>query len=101
MQQQVQQLINAICADYACGGWPAHMVDNFNSNIRAEVKKKYIKIITQGSVWGFVQVQADQQFAAGDILKPAGYNMPARNVARGNIITGGYDACWTGPRNLK
>ena len=29
--------------------------------------------------------QDDKRFKKGDLLKPAGYNAPARNYSRGNI----------------
>ena len=31
----------------------------------------------------------------------AGYNAPARNAARGNVLEGGYQIRWTGPLYLK
>jgi hypothetical protein len=34
------------------------------------------------------------------LLKAAGYNAPARNRARGNIVEGGYTVQWTGPLYL-
>ena len=40
-------------------------------------------------------------FKKGDILKAAGYNKPALNSARGNVLTGNYAIQWTGPLYLK
>ncbi len=59
---------------------------------------KYIKIYIKGSgVKAFVVgVDNDKKFKKGDILKPAGYNAPARNFARGNILEGNYEIRWTG-----
>ena len=37
-----------------------------------------------------------KKFKKGDILKAAGWNAPARNAARGNILDGGYAINWTG-----
>ena len=68
-----------------------------------EVKhgKKYIKILCGYSCTAFVvAVDDDVRFRKGDILKPAGYNAPARNAARGNILDGGYPINWTGPLYL-
>ena len=63
--------------------------------------KKYIKIVSKDSVAAFVVgVDNDKVFKKGDILKPAGYNAPARNAARGNILDGGYPINWTGPLYL-
>ena len=79
------------------------MIANFNENLTYKMGSKYIKIFTEGgSVWGFVvNTDKDKKFRKGDILKAAGYNAPARNSARGNIIDGGYTIRWTGPLYLK
>ena len=59
--------------------------------------KKYIKIVCNNSVAAFVVgVDNDKKFKKGDILKAAGWNAPARNAARGNILDGGYAIDWTG-----
>jgi len=63
--------------------------------------KKYIKIINGHGCTAFVvAVDDDVRFRKGDILKPAGYNAPARNAARGNILDGNYPINWTGPLYL-
>ena len=63
--------------------------------------KKYIKIVCNNSVAAFVVgVDNDKKFKKGDILKAAGWNAPARNAARGNILDGGYAINWTGPLYL-
>ena len=79
------------------------MIAEFNENLTYKTGSKYIKVFTEGgSVWGFVvNTFNDKKFAKGDILKAAGYNAPARNSARGNIIDGGYTIRWTGPLYLK
>ena len=65
--------------------------------------KKYIKITEKGGgVKAFVVgVDNDKKFKKGDILMAAGYNAPARNAARGNILDGGYAINWTGACYLK
>jgi hypothetical protein len=79
------------------------MIARFNENLTYKTGSKYIKVFTEGgSVWGFVvNTDKDKKFRKGDILKAAGYNAPARNSARGNIIDGGYTIRWTGPLYLK
>ena len=76
----------------------AEYVDNFTITYG----KKYIKITEkEGGVKGFVVgVDNDKKFKKGDILMAAGYNAPARNKARGNILDGGYPINWTGPLYL-
>ena len=72
----------------------AEYVDGFD----IRYGKKYIKIVCKNSVAAFVVgVDNDKKFKKGDILLPAGFNAPARNFARGNILDGGYNIAWTGP----
>ena len=42
-----------------------------------------------------------KHFKKGDILKAAGYNAPALNSPRGNVLNGNYPIQWTGPLYLK
>lgn len=110
MEKQIEALIEAINADYyewqCAGGKPrteiqAKMYDEFVQGLRVEEGRKYIKIIKQGSVWGFIQKEDDAKgFRKGDILMAASYAAPARNKARGNILDGGYTIRWTGPLYL-
>jgi len=77
------------------------MIADFNDNVDYKLGNKYIKVITGGSVWGFiVNTENDKKFRKGDILKAAGWAAPARNAARGNIVDGGYTIQWTGPLYL-
>jgi len=111
MEQNVGWLVEAIKADYI--GWMercnkgepleghrAEMVEKFCDGIVVKEGSKYIKIMKEngGCVWGFVvNTDNDKKFRKGDILKAAGFNAPARNHARGNIVDGGYEIQWTGP----
>ena len=76
------------------------MIADFNETLRYEEGRKYIKVITGNSVWGFIMKSDDKKFKAGDILKAASWAAPARNAARGNILEGGYTIQWTGPLYL-
>ena len=80
----------------------AKMNVDYAENFTITYGKKYIKITEKGGgVKAFVVgVDNDKVFKKGDILKPAGYNAPARNAARGNILDGGYPINWTGPLYL-
>jgi|TARA_R110000765_G_scaffold24923_1_gene62015 hypothetical protein len=69
------------------------------------VGQKYIKIITrtdtQPSVFCFVvATDSDSKFRRGDVLKPAGWERPARNKPRGNVFDGDFPMKWTGPLYL-
>ena len=113
MQNEINTLIQNIKADYF--NWTSQngtkelsqinkdMIQRFNTELGFKAGNKYIKITTNngGSVWGFVvNTDTDKKFRKGDILKAAGYNAPARNAARGNIVDGGYNINWTGPNYL-
>ena len=63
---------------------------------------RYFKIISDKrnsrSVCGFIAKAGDKKFREGDMLKAAGWNAPARNFARGNVLdgTGVSNVRWTG-----
>lgn len=78
----------------------ATMVANFERSVRFDECRKYIKVISGNSVWGFIVKAADAKFKAGDILMAAGWSAPAKNAARGNVFDG-YSIAWTGPHYLK
>ena len=114
MQTQIEKLIQDIKADYVRfmsnvgdkADIRQDMIDNFVDNVTYNEGKKYIKILkklgTQTMVWGFiVNVDNDAKFRKGDILMAAGFNAPARNKPRGNILDGNYRIRWTGPEYLK
>ena len=84
------------------------MKEEFANSFMIKQGQKYIKIgkksscsSKMGSVWGFVvNTDDDVRFKKGDVLKPAGFNAPARNAARGNVLEGGFSISWTGPHYL-
>lgn len=98
----VEKLVESIKADYV--GWPgigntevgARMRDEFCNGVEVVEGKKYIKIITRNSVWGFVVKEAEGKFNRGDVLKAAGWAAPAKNFARGNVFAGMKSPRWTG-----
>lgn len=112
MQNEMIQLLDTIKADYVrfmtrngkvteLSNHQKDMIVDFNLGLEIKEGKKYIKVISNRSVWGFiVKDDTDKKFRKGDILKAAGYNAPARNAARGNIVDGGYTVQWTGPLYL-
>lgn len=108
MNAAIADLLEDIKADYAAWSKPtgdatrdkirADMVERFNASLSVQPGRKYIKIVKDGSVWGFIVAgDDDKKFRKGDILKAAGWNAPARNHARGNVLDGGYTIQWTGP----
>lgn len=109
MNAAIAKLIDAINDDYVAFQGDlsvlpeprrAHrlqMIENFKKSFSVNIGKKYIKIVKDGSAWGFiVNTSDDPMFRYGDILKAASWASPARNGARGNVF-GNYDVQWTGP----
>lgn len=52
--------------------------------------KSYYKVIASSygnqSAYAFIVKEDNKQFKKGDILKPASWNAPAKNKARGNVF---------------
>ena len=70
-------------------------------DITTKPGRKFIKIIRDNSVWGFVAkddgMHKGVPMIAGDVLKAAGWSAPAKHT-RGNIFDGKQDYfSWTGP----
>ena len=78
-------------------GYSKEQVDNWDKKTRVMPGKKYIKIVQDTGVFCFIAKEDFKHFKKGDILKAAGYNAPALNSARGNVLTGNYAIQWTGP----
>ena len=78
-------------------GYSKEQVDNWDKKTRVMPGKKYIKIVQDTGVFCFIAKEDFKHFKKGDILKAAGYNAPALNSARGNVLTGNYMIQWTGP----
>tara|TARA_B100000287_G_scaffold376041_1_gene376920 strand:- start:98 stop:523 length:426 start_codon:yes stop_codon:yes gene_type:complete len=76
------------------------MRKEFRENLHYIPGRKYLKIVTDNSVWGFINL-SNPKFLEGDILKAAGWKTPALNQARGNIFNiwppDNYTIAWTGP----
>ena len=70
--------------------------ENFRNNLRVELTRKYIKVIADDSVWGFIvrandSVQcstSEAYFSRGDILKSASQKQSFKKYNLGNIIHG-------------
>ena len=82
-------------------GYSKEQVEQWDNKTKVSFGKKYIKIVQDTGVFAFVMKEDSGRFKKGDILKAAGYNAPALNSARGNVLTGNYAIQWTGPLYLK
>ena len=82
-------------------GYSLEQTGKWDSNTRIINGKKYIKVVQENGVFCFIVKEDFKHFKKGDVLKAAGYNAPALNSARGNVLTGNYAIQWTGPLYLK
>ena len=71
--------------------------------LKVERGRKYIKLIDDHSVWGFVSmvdgVNKGASIKKGDLLKPADWRTPAKH-SRGNIFEGTDTWNYHGPAYL-
>ena len=82
-------------------GYSKEQVEQWDNKTKIKEGKKYIKIVQDTGVFCFIVKEAFKHFKKGDILKAAGYNAPALNSPRGNVLKGDYQIQWTGPLYLK
>ena len=79
------------------GSYGDTQLKEYDSKTRVDIGRKFIKVVQENTVFAFIVKEDTDKFKKGDILKPAGYNAPAQNGARGNVLTGNYYINWTGP----
>ena len=110
LDEGIKNLMAGAKADYVrwstsggkeLSGYSKEQVDSWDNKTKVMPGKKYIKIVQDTGVFCFIVKEAFKHFRKGDILKAAGYNAPALNQARGNILDGNYRIQWTGPLYLK
>ena len=99
MEKEIEKLLEACIEDYKKFSFLPEMEKKYAEGLSYKIGKKYVKIISSGSVWGFINV-GNPKFKKGDILKAAGWSTPALNKARGNIFED-YVIKWTGPCYLR
>jgi len=109
LQDGIQNMMAAAKEDYnswSSGGdgqssYCKEQLDKWDSKTSVREGRKFIKIVQENSVFAFVCKTDFKHFKVGDVLKPAGFNAPALNQPRGNVLTGNYYIRWTGPLYLK
>jgi hypothetical protein len=106
MIEGLNEYLDFIRQDYA--KWSAQsptdirirMTEEFQQSVGFDVGSKFIKVYAganQRSVHSFICREDMSKFKKGDILKAAGWSAPAKNFARGNVITRQYGkTTWTG-----
>ena len=106
LDEGIKNLMAGAKADYVkwstmggkeLSGYSKEQVDTWDNKTKIKEGKKYIKIVQDTGVFCFIVKEDFKHFKKGDILKAAGYNAPALNSARGNVLTGNYPIQWTGP----
>ena len=103
--EAVNNLLENIKIDYAKWTTWEEGIERFNNGIRTEDGRKYTKVITGTSVWGFI-AKADGVVKGlpnkkGDVFKAAGWRGPAR-YTRGNIFGENQNYFrWTGPHYMR
>jgi hypothetical protein len=114
LEEGVQNLIEGSKLDYAKwtekgraegSSYYDETLANFEKNCSVREGQNYIKVIRENAVHAFVikKLTAKTEakgFKVGDILKPAGWQAPALNKARGNVLEGNFLINWTGPLYL-
>ena len=108
IEDGINNMLDAAAHDYKSMGSTYRTSEDFRAKFMVTVGQKYIKIGRKsdyngkmGQVWGFVVgTDTDKKFKKGDVLKAAGFNAPARNAPRGNVLEGGFNINWTGPEYL-
>ena len=75
-----------------------------DAKLSTKVGRKFIKIVRDNSVWGFVSrvdgTHKGLPLKVGDVLKAAGWRAPAKHT-RSNIFDNNQDYFqWTGPNYL-
>ena len=97
--EAMDNLLNNINTDYH-KGFPS----NKDMVLSLVAGSKFIKVINENSVWGFVAkkdgVHKGLPMKAGDVLKAASWRAPAKHT-RGNIFDKNQNYFrWTGPDYL-
>ena len=110
LDEGIKNLMAGAKADYVkwstsggkeLSGYSKEQVEQWDNKTKIKEGKKYIKIVQDTGVFCFIVKEDFKHFKKGDVLKAAGYNAPALNSARGNVLTGNYAIQWTGPLYLK
>jgi hypothetical protein len=101
IKQQIESWVSTE-AQSKVDNYYAKMGYNNKPTLEVSFGRKYAKIMSARSVWGFVAMSEDVAKAevVGDLLKAASWSAPAKH-ARGNILNGSASYDSYGPNYLK
>ena len=99
----ISKLLENIKVDYTKFMSNTDMVESFNKGVHVKPGRKFDKVVTGSSVWGFIAktdgVLKGIPYFVGDVLKLL-VGAPAKHV-RGTIFSSKLNwFSWTGPRYL-
>ena len=109
LQEGMENMMSGAKADYerfhtsngrkeiVPGSYGDTQLKEYDSKTRVDIGRKFIKVVQENSVFAFIVKEDNGKFKKGDVLKAAGYRAPAKNSARGNVLSGNYYINWTGP----
>ena len=108
LQEGIKNMMNGAKEDYAkwsdkgtdMSAYTKEQLAKWDDSISIREGKKYIKVVRVNGVFCFIVKEDFKHFKKGDILKAAGFNAPALNQPRGNVLKGNYPINWTGPLYL-
>jgi len=100
----ISKLLENIKVDYTKFMSNTDMVESFNKGVHVKPGRKFDKVVTGSSVWGFIAktdgVLKGIPYFVGDVFQAAGWRAPAKHV-RGTIFSSETNwFSWTGPRYL-
>lgn len=105
LQEAAEAIKELMIADYARFNKHSdsdigkRFIEEYRNSFRIENGRKYIKLVANQSVKGFIVKEPVKQFQVGDMLMAASWKTPALNFARGNALKGEFDRVrWTGIR---
>ena len=109
MNKELDKKIQKLCKDIVDAHDEAHPILAGRLTCYPKRGRKFIKIIrhdNQQSVWGFInladlETRFGNKFVEGDILKAAGWNAPALNKPRGNLLVDDYVIPGKGPGSMR
>ena len=99
----INNMLDAIWDDYSKSGLHTEVLMIFVISSLLKLERNILRLVESLTTmirWVkfgtfVVNTDDDKLFQRGDVLKDAGFNAPARNAPRGNVLDGGFNIDWT------